>query len=30
MKKGFFFDNGQILIINEDIITTKKDRAGKY
>ena len=24
MKKGCFFDNGQILIINEDIFTTKK------
>ena len=24
VKKGFFFDNGQILIINEDIFTTKK------
>jgi site-specific DNA-methyltransferase (adenine-specific) len=24
LKKGFFFNNGQILIINEDIFTTKK------
>jgi site-specific DNA-methyltransferase (adenine-specific) len=24
LKKGFFFDNGQVIIINEDIFTTKK------
>jgi len=24
VKKEFFFDDGQILIINEDIFTTKK------
>ena len=28
MKKGFFFDNGQTRIINEDIFTTKKIAAG--
>ena len=29
MEKGFFFDNGQTRIINEDIFTTKKIAAGK-
>lgn len=24
MKKGFFFDNGQVIVINENIFTTKK------
>jgi site-specific DNA-methyltransferase (adenine-specific) len=28
MEKGFFFENGQICIINEDIFTTKKIAAG--
>jgi site-specific DNA-methyltransferase (adenine-specific) len=28
VKKGFFFDNGQTRIINEDIFTTKKITAG--
>jgi site-specific DNA-methyltransferase (adenine-specific) len=28
MEKGFFFDNGQTRIINEDIFTTKKIAAG--
>jgi len=28
VKKGFFFDNGQTRIINEDIFTTKKIAAG--
>jgi hypothetical protein len=28
VEKGFFFDNGQIHIINKDIFTTKKIAAG--
>ena len=28
MEKGFFFENGQTRIINEDIFTTKKIAAG--
>jgi len=27
LKKGFFFDNGQVIIINENIFTTKKIEA---